>query len=121
MYKNKENISQLKKQLQNVEEALEATRQSSKNEEHKSNQLLAEKVHYMMHCCVALFRCLFCFSVKLWFSFYQIGELGKKKYIVKYLVLNCRFPLEDYMYCGYLKINLHQIFPYNVYEWVLSD
>ena len=44
MHKNKENVSQLKKQLQNVEEAFEATRLSSKNEEHKSNQLLAEKV-----------------------------------------------------------------------------
>lgn len=41
---HKENISQLKNQLKNVEEALEATRQSGKNEEHKSNQLLAEKV-----------------------------------------------------------------------------
>ena len=40
----KENISQLKNQLKNVEETLEATRQSGKNEEHKSNQLLAEKV-----------------------------------------------------------------------------
>lgn len=49
MYKNKENITQLKKQLQNVEEALEATRHSSKNEEHKSNQLLAEKVQYMLY------------------------------------------------------------------------
>jgi len=50
MYKNKENLTQLKKQLQNVEEALEATRQSSKNEEHKSNQLLAEKVQHIMYC-----------------------------------------------------------------------
>jgi len=50
MYKNKENLTQLKKQLQNVEEALEATRQSSKNEEHKSNQLLAEKVQDIMYC-----------------------------------------------------------------------
>ena len=49
LYKNKENITQLKKQLQNVEEALEATRHSSKNEEHKSNQLLAEKVQYMLY------------------------------------------------------------------------
>ena len=46
----KENITQLKKQLQNVEEVLEATRQSSKNGEHKSNQLLAEKVQCMMYC-----------------------------------------------------------------------
>ncbi|XP_020628839.1 coiled-coil domain-containing protein 171-like isoform X2 [Orbicella faveolata] len=44
----KENITQLKKQLQNVEEALEATRQSSKNEEHKSNQLLAEKENMIL-------------------------------------------------------------------------
>ena len=48
--KQKENITHLKKQLQNVEEALEATRQSSKNGEHKSNQLLAEKVQHMMYC-----------------------------------------------------------------------
>ena len=40
----KENNSQLKKQLQNLEEALESTRQSAKNEEHKSNLLIAEKV-----------------------------------------------------------------------------
>ena len=39
-----ENINQLKKQLQNVGEALEETRQTGKNEEHKTNQLLAEKV-----------------------------------------------------------------------------
>ena len=59
MYINKENLTQLKKQLQNVEEALEATRQSSKNEEHKSNQLLAEKVQHMMyshvHCCSTIY------------------------------------------------------------------
>ena len=40
----KENNSQLKKQLQNLEKALESTRQSAKNEEHKSNLLIAEKV-----------------------------------------------------------------------------
>ena len=40
----KENNRQLKKQLQNLEEALESTRQSAKNEEHKSNLLIAEKV-----------------------------------------------------------------------------
>lgn len=39
-----ENINQLKKQLQNVGEALEETRQTGKNKEHKTNQLLAEKV-----------------------------------------------------------------------------
>ena len=82
MYKNKENITQLKKQLQNVEEALEATRHSSKNEEHKSNQLLAEKVQYMLYqlSCPLLWRCLvaLCFcDVELLFSFInKIGELG---------------------------------------------
>ena len=48
-----ENISQLKRQLQNVEETLEATRQSGKNEEHKSNLLLAGKVWaavYLLFC-----------------------------------------------------------------------
>ena len=40
----KENNSQLKKKLHNLEEALESTRQSAKNEEHKSNLLIAEKV-----------------------------------------------------------------------------
>lgn len=76
MYKNKENITQLKKQLQNVEEALEATRQSSKNEEHKSNQLLAEKVQrtcIVMFIIVVLFiSCLCCCNVKWWFSFMRL-------------------------------------------------
>ncbi|KAJ7371526.1 hypothetical protein OS493_024866 [Desmophyllum pertusum] len=45
----KENVSQLKKQLQNVEEAFEGTRQSGKNEEHKSNQLIAEKENMILH------------------------------------------------------------------------
>lgn len=48
---HEENISQLKKQLQNVEEALDATRQSGKNEEHKSNLLLAEKVCGVVQFC----------------------------------------------------------------------
>ena len=41
----KENIDQLKKQLQNAEETLAATRHAAKNEKHQSNQHLAEKVH----------------------------------------------------------------------------
>ena len=45
----KENNSRLKKQLQNLEEALESTRQSAKNEEHKSNLLIAEKVKKLSH------------------------------------------------------------------------
>ena len=40
----KENIDQLKKQLQNAEETLAATRHAAKNEKHQSNQHLAEKV-----------------------------------------------------------------------------
>ena len=51
----KENNSQLKKQLQNLEEALESTRQSAKNEEHKSNLLIAEKVKKLSHFLLSIF------------------------------------------------------------------
>ena len=51
----KENNSQLKKQLQNLEEALESTRQSAKNEEHKSDLLTAEKVKKLIHFLLSIF------------------------------------------------------------------
>lgn len=44
----KENASQLKRQLQNAEETLAATRHSAKNEEQKCSQLLAEKENMIL-------------------------------------------------------------------------
>lgn len=44
----KENIDQLKKQLQNAEETLAATRHAAKNEKHQSNQHLAEKENMIL-------------------------------------------------------------------------
>ena len=51
----KENNSQLKKKLHNLEEALESTRQSAKNEEHKSNLLIAEKVKKLSQFLLSIF------------------------------------------------------------------